>query len=80
MSVFIKKGHFCIVQNHTSEIPEKYFFRGYAIISNFPENQKEFDKYENLSNYLNNMKFLGCSYDNKINEDCRQMEAKLNKN
>lgn len=80
MSVFIKKGNFCVVKKNSSEIPEKLFYRGYAIVSSSPKTQKDFDKCEKLSNYLSNIKFLGCSYDDEITKECHQMEEKLNKN
>lgn len=77
MSVFIKKGHFCVIQKNPVEIPEQYVHRGYSIISQYPQNQSEFDKYVNTSNFLNNIKFLGCSYCKKIDDLCIKMEENI---
>lgn len=80
MSVFIKNGHFCFVQKNPNEISECYIHRGFSIVSKIPTTQQEFDRYELLSNYLGNIKFLGCSYTKKINEDCKNMDENLMKN
>lgn len=80
MSIFIKNGHFCVVQKNPVEIPEHYMHRGYAIISQKPSTQEEFDKYVTLSNYLNNIKFLGCMYEDSINNACKEMEEMITLN
>lgn len=80
MSIFMKNGHFCVVKKNPVEIPEHYVHRGYAIISQKPTTQEEFDKYESLSNYLNNIKFLGCSYDDSINTACKKMDEAITSN
>ena len=80
MSIFIKNGHFCIVQKNLSEIQERYMYRGYAIVSKQPKTQQEFDKYTLLSNYLSNIKFLGCYYTNSINKLCEELDNNITTN
>ena len=80
MSIFIKNGHFCVVQKNPIEIPEHYMHRGYAIISQKPNTQEECDKYVTLSNYLNNIKFLGCEYTDSINNVCKAMDENMTSN
>lgn len=80
MSIFMKNGHFCVVQKNPVEIPEQYTHRGYAIISKKPTTQEEFDKYVTLSNYLNNIKFLGCTYVDSINDACKEMDENMTSN
>jgi hypothetical protein len=77
MSIFIKQGHFCIVQKNNIEVQEIYIYRGYAIISQFPKKQEEYDKYQNLSRYLVNIKFLKCYYNEKIEEECKKIDKNL---
>lgn len=77
MSVFIKKGHFCIIQKKPHEIQEHFMYRGYSIISQSPSSQEEFDKNNALSNYLVNIKFLGCSYSDQINDKCKVMDHSI---
>ena len=79
MSVFIKDGNFCIIPTNLYEIPERNTYRGYAIISQKPTNQNEFDKYYGLSNYLLNIKFLKCVYDDNIKNKCNEMEKNIMK-
>lgn len=66
--VFIKKGNFCIIEHPENEIPERFIFRGYAIVSQYPDNQKQFDYLSKLSNLLINNKFLGCSYGEELDQ------------
>ena len=80
MSIFIKRGHFCVVQKNPTEIQERYMHRGYAVISKYSLTQEEFDKNVLLSNYLNNIKFLGCSYTNPINTLCKDMDNNITVN
>lgn len=77
MSVFIKRGYFCVVPRETNEIRERYIFRGYTIISQRPKTQSEFDKTVRLSRYLNNITFLGCQYIDSIMEDCEYLKNLL---
>lgn len=77
MSVFIKNGFFCIVQRNPNEIQEHFMHRGYAIVSQHPTSQPEFDKNVLLSNYFNNIKFLGCKYGESIHKLCREMASKM---
>lgn len=80
MSVFIKNGSFCVVEKNPNEIYEHYIHRGFAIVSKKPSNQKEFDDYCKLSNYLINIKFLGCKYNDVINRECNAMDGNIMKN
>lgn len=77
MSVFVKNRYFCIISKNPSEIMEHFNFRGYAVISAQPKNRSDFDKYIRLSNYLRNIKFLGCSYSDKVNTLCQELECKM---
>lgn len=77
MSICIKHGHFCIVEKNPTEIPEQYTYRCYAITSGYPTTQIEYDKLVNLSNHLVNIKFLGCTYFEEINEECKQMDKNI---
>lgn len=79
MSIFIKNNHFCLVKQNSAEILENFIHRGYAIISQSPKNQDEYNKYVRLSNYLINQKYLGCSYDEKTKADCLEMEKTMMK-
>jgi hypothetical protein len=77
MSIFIKKGHFCLVQKNSNEIQEHFVHRGFAIVSKCPTTREEFDKNVLLSNYLSNIKFMGCSYADSVNVLCKEMEKNL---
>jgi hypothetical protein len=73
MSIFIKNGCFCLVEKNPNEVNECYIYRGNIIVSNKPSNQKEFDNYSKLSNYICNMKFLGCHYSKEIENECKKI-------
>ena len=75
MSVFIKNGYFSFVEQNSNEIPERYFYRGYAIVNKRPMNNDEYERSVVLSNYLSNIKFLGCSYSEKIHVLCDQFSV-----
>lgn len=77
MAVFIKHGHFCIVPIDGAEVREKYIHRGYFIVSQLPQNQDDFDKYERLSRYENNIKFLNCVYSTNITKECKDLEKNM---
>ena len=74
MSVCIKRGHFCIIEENATETPEQFAYRCYAITSGKPTTQSEYDRLVNLSNHLVNIKFLGCSYSKEINDTCAHMD------
>ena len=73
MSVFIKNGNFIKIEINKNEIMERYFYRCYLIANQKPKNKEEYDKYVLLSNYLSNIKFLKCSYNEKIQSQCNEM-------
>lgn len=77
MSVFMKNGNFCIVQKDESEIPENYFYRGYFIVSNNPQTQKEFDRLTTLSKYSSNIHHNKCEYSNDIHIVCSELESNI---
>ena len=77
MTVFIKNGHFCIIDKLPYEIPEHLAHRGYAVATMLPNDKNEYDKYVALSKFLINMKFLGCQYTNEIREQCKFMDQKI---
>ncbi len=77
MSICLKHGHFCFVEKNPAEIPEWFTYRCYAITSGCPKTQSEYDKLINLSNHLINIKFLGCTYSNKINDECAQIDKNI---
>jgi len=76
MSIFIKDGYFSFIEKNQNEIPERYFYRGNAIINKKPMNNDEYEKSILISNYLSNIKFLGCSYSEKIHKLCSEFELK----
>lgn len=80
MSMFIKKGHFCIVPHEDSESYERYMARGYAIISQYPKTLINFQRIEQLSRYLDNIKYLGCIYNKNIHDECVKLEKRIYNN
>lgn len=77
MSMFVKKGYFCIIPHEVSESHERYMTRGYAVISQYPKTFANFQKAIKLSRFVDNIKYLGCIYDKNIHEDCMEMEKKI---
>ncbi len=73
MSIFIKNGCFCLIEKNPYEVNECYNYRGNIIVSQKPINQKEFDNCVKLSNYISNMKFLGCNYSEQIETECTKI-------
>lgn len=77
MSMFIKKGYFCVIPHENSESYEQYMLRGYAVVSQYPKTLANFQKALKLSRFVNNIKYLGCVYDKNTHETCAEMETKI---
>lgn len=80
MSVFIKNGFFCIVQQEFAELYEKYMYRGYIIVTQRPCNITSYNNIEKLSRYLCNIKYLSCVYSKNIHELCNVLDNDLKTN
>jgi len=77
MSIFIKKGSFCIIPRDPAEVYERYMYRGYAIISNNPSNKERYNLMEKLSRYSSNIKYLSCVYSKTIHEQCKEIDENI---
>ena len=70
---FIKNGSFCCVPISDHLTLEQQSLKGYAMVSQYPKNNDEYNENEQLSKYLINIKYLHCMYSKNINERCDKL-------
>lgn len=77
MNVFRKGTVICLVNQNQAENIDKFIDRGNFIVSQKPQNNKEYDKAVLYSNIYSNVKYLSCEYSVGIMKELREMEKKL---
>jgi len=75
--VFTENGFFCTIEQDDDEPLEQFYERGHFIVSQKPISIIKFNEAIIYSRIWINKKYLGCEYDENVNQKLKKMELNI---